>query len=129
MFAAGEYRVKITPLGATPPVATTSAATTAVDRVECERSRATHSPDFASVNWFGSLYCFGGAIQRRVIAALWAAWENGTPDMLERTVLQEAESDSANLRMLFRDSGAWGTLIQRSSLHGGPVGCYRLVER
>jgi hypothetical protein len=89
--------------------------------------RVTHSLDFASVNWFGTLFSFGGKMQRRVVAVLWEAWEKGAPDVSERSALARAESESHSLKDLFKNNRALGTLIQRSSPHGGPVGCFRLV--
>lgn len=124
-----EYLVKVSarPSLFSSAPAIPASASAVEEFVKCDRSRTTHSIDFASVNWFGSLYCFT-PMQRRVVAVLWQAWENGTPDVAERTILEEAESDSGNLRMLFRECAGWGTMIQRSSYHGGPVGCFRLVQ-
>ena len=89
--------------------------------------KPAHSQDFASVNWFGELYGFTRT-QRRCVAVLWAAWENGTPDVSESVILSEADSDSGTLRALFFRSPAWGTLVIRSSSIGGPVGCFRLAQ-
>lgn len=82
---------------------------------------ARHARDFASVNWYGAYYTFTAA-QARVVAELWAAWENGTPDVRQETLLEAAGSESRKLAYLFRDHPAWGVLIVP-----GPVrGLYRL---
>lgn len=123
-----EYTVKVTP---GIPANVAAAAAAAVDETEtggtpANRLRASHSPDFASVVWFGVPYSFT-PMQRSIVAVLWSAWEQGTPDVAEKTLLAEADSESPNVRVLMKDSKAWRTMIQRSSLHGGPPGCLRLV--
>ena len=84
---------------------------------------ARHSRDFASVNWYGTYYTFTAA-QARVVAALWEAWQNGTPDVRQETLLDEAGSESRKLANLFRDHPAWGVLI----VPGAARGLYRLVS-
>lgn len=87
-----------------------------------------HGPGFATIVWKdGRTYSFGGRLQRAAVAVLWLAYQEGTPDVPEGMILKEIESETQELRQLFRNHPAWGELIQRSSLHGGPVGCYRLV--
>lgn len=93
------------------------------DRSRLHAEPARHSQDFASVVWFGTYYVFT-ASQARVVAELWAAWRNGTPDVRQDYLLEAAGSESRRLDNLFRGHPAWGAMIQR-----GPVrGVYRLVE-
>ncbi len=103
-----------------------AAAASAVD-AEQPKPPCIAGPGFASIRWHGEEFSFGGRLQRAVIACLWSAWQEGTPDVPEAVILREIDSDSAELRLLFRGHPCWGKLIQRSSLHGGPVGCYRLA--
>ncbi len=86
---------------------------------------AVHSPDFRSVNWFGTTYSFT-ANQARVIESLWMACEQGTPDVGDETLLNavDHESPPTSLRNLFRNNAAWGTLI----VEGGSKGSHRLAE-
>lgn len=86
---------------------------------------ATHSEDFRSVLWFGASYSFTGN-QAPVIARLWKAWENGTPDVGDETLLAavDPESPPRSLRDLFRGSPAWNTLV----VEGGSKGSHRLCE-
>jgi hypothetical protein len=120
-----EYTVRVTPASLFPPPPPSVAAAAAA-AIPPEKPRASHSCDFASVNWFGTSYAFTPT-QRRIVAVLWTAWEQGTPDVSQKAVLEEAMSDSTNLRELFRGHAAWKTMIQCSSVHGGPAGCFRLA--
>lgn len=88
-----------------------------------DAARATHAPDFSSVNWYGTVYTFTPA-QRPVIALLWEANEDGYRHVSQDALLQEAESDCDRLRSLFSNSPAWGKLVVKSSLHGGRAGQY-----
>ncbi len=113
----------------TPPaVASAAAAAVQTKQEDAKQLEAIHSPDWATVLWYGRRYNFPGKLQRAAIAILWNAWEQGYLDVLEQTVLREADSDSVNLKDLFRGNTAWGTLIQRSSAVGGPAGAVRLVK-
>jgi hypothetical protein len=75
---------------------------------------ARHTEDFRSVHWFGTTYCFT-EIQAQVVALLWEAWENGTPDVGQRTLRAQAQVQSDRLQDVFKDKGhshpAWGTMI------------------
>lgn len=84
---------------------------------------ARHGPGFGCVSWFGTYYTFT-ASQARVIAVLWEAWTNGTPDVRQETLLEAAGSDCGKVARLFRSHPAWGTMIQPGPLKG----LYRLVE-
>jgi hypothetical protein len=115
-----EYLVRVTP-HQSAAVAAAAAAATERQPAPCQAGLG-----FASVIWHGERFEFGGRLQRAAVAALWAADEAGTPDVPEAMLLQEIESNSVELRQLFKGHAAWGTLIVRSSLYGGPIGCYRL---
>lgn len=77
---------------------------------------AAHSSDFASVNWFGTVYEFT-ANQAACVKLLWGAWENRTPILGESTILENADVNSP-LRSLFRDHPAWGTMIVAGDVRG-----------
>lgn len=76
---------------------------------------ARHSSDFRSVRWYGVDYCFTEA-QAAIVAALWKAWENGTPELGARYLLGIAKLESDRLPDVFKEKGqyhpAWGTMIQ-----------------
>jgi len=86
---------------------------------------ARHSKDFRSVHWFGTDYGFTPT-QAACVKVLWAAWENGTPDLGQDTILEhpEVEAESKRLFDVFRDHPAWGTMIVK----GQTAGAYRLAE-
>jgi hypothetical protein len=85
--------------------------------------RATHSPDFRSVNWFGTEHSFTPN-QATVVAALWKSWEKHAPDVGDEYLLELADSNSGRLDLVFRNHAAWGTMI----VPGGTRGTRRLVE-
>jgi hypothetical protein len=76
---------------------------------------ARHSLDFRSVHWFGTEYHFNEA-QAAVVAVLWEAWENETPDVGHRTLLDKAGVAYDRLPDLFKVKGeyvpAWNTMIK-----------------
>ena len=99
----------------------------ATDRSEAP---ARHSPDFRSVHWFGSDYDFT-ATQAACVSVLWAAWEQGTPDVGEQAILTHKTVDANSTRLIdvFRarkpEKGshmAWGRMIAS----GATKGAYRL---
>jgi hypothetical protein len=75
---------------------------------------ARHSVDFRAVHWYGTDYSFTEA-QAAVVAILWGAWDNGTPDVGHRTLLQQACLEG-RLVDVFKDKGkyhpALGAMIQ-----------------
>lgn len=87
------------------------------------RKKAAHSPDFATVRWGGKLYSFAEK-QRAVVGMLWTAWRRGVPDVDQQTLLAEAESDSSQLRDLFRRHKAWNKMI----VPGQRGGTYRIAD-
>jgi hypothetical protein len=94
-----------------------------------KKALARHSEDFTSVLWFGTSHTFTPT-QAKCVEVLWAAWENGTPDLQQVTILDRAGSEMANtkkpsLRKLFTDHPAWDTMIQPTP---GLRGAFRLVE-
>jgi hypothetical protein len=94
-----------------------------------EKEKATHSPGFTAVNWFGTVYQFS-RMQGRVVAMLWHAWKDGDGDgaIHQDVLLQDADSDQQRLRDLFNkgDHPAWGTMIIAALDKGGQRGCYTL---
>ncbi len=87
--------------------------------------QVTCSSDFRSINWYGTQYTFTPT-QAACFRVLWESWQRGTPVLGERTILEQAESQSQRLIYLF-DKGkhpAWGDLIVP-----GPVkGTFQLVS-
>lgn len=77
-----------------------------------ERQEAKHSEDFRSVSWFGATFIFT-PLQAAIVRQLWAASENGTPDVGIHTLLENAGSDvnSRRLDLVFRGHPAWKTMI------------------
>lgn len=84
---------------------------------------ATHSPDFRSVNWYGTPHEFK-PMQAACVKVLWEAWQNGTSAVGDATVLELAQSDSERLPLVFRDHAAWGTMI----VDGQTKGTHRLAD-
>src|SRR5262249_52852577 len=80
----------------------------AVDLVE--NAPARHSVDFRTVTWFGKEYRFTPT-QAHCVKVLWEAWQNGTPDVGQETILEEAGSDSKRLQDLFKNHKTWRELI------------------
>jgi hypothetical protein len=87
----------------------------------------THSPDFASVRWRGQVYTFSPK-QRRVVAALWRAREQGYEWVSTEALLEAAESLGGRVKELFKGHPAWGVLIVSAVADGGTPGTYRLAE-
>lgn len=84
---------------------------------------ARHSPDFRSINWFGMVYSFTEP-QSHAVRLLWESWQNGTPDVSDKTLIRAAESEAVLLRDVFKDHPAWGGMIAE----GGTRGTHRLRE-
>lgn len=91
---------------------------------ETEAVSVAHSPDFRSVEWYGTQYHFTAA-QAKVVQVLWSAWEAKAPDVGDETLLQAVDPDAPpqKLNTLFRESTAWNTMIVR----GGTKGSHRLA--
>jgi len=81
-----------------------------------------HGPGFRSVYANGVNYSFTKT-QARVVARLWEAWENGTPDVPDELLCKTAGTTGERLADVFRECPAWGTLI----VEGGSRGVHRLV--
>jgi len=85
-----------------------------------------HSADFHSVRWHGQDFTFSHQ-QAAVVAVLWAAHENGPPDLSQETLLDKSGSSGARLRDVFKEAKgmhpAWGTMIVESR-----KGVFRLSE-
>ena len=82
-----------------------------------------HSDDFRSVVWHGIQYSFTN-IQARVVAVLYANWENGTPDVGMEFLLESANCRTSRLADVFRNNPAWGTMI----VDGATKGSKRLSD-
>jgi len=98
-----------------------------------ETPRPTHSPDFTSVDWFGTRYTFAKGNQAESVRVLWEAWASGGHSLSQETIGDRIGSTAARFELskVFRrktaDGGyephpAWGTMIQQDS-----KGSYRLV--
>jgi hypothetical protein len=83
-----------------------------------------HGPRFEYVRWRGKVYCFGPK-QRRIIAALWKAHQQGAEWVLQDVLLDLADSDGTRVRDLFKGHPAWDTLIVQPD--DGPPGSYALA--
>lgn len=92
-----------------------------------------HSKDFRSVHWYGKDYTFTQT-QAACVRVLMEAWEKGTPEVSQLTILEEAGSSMADnqnprLRDLFRvgkkTHPAWGRMI----VVGSKKGTFRLDGR
>jgi hypothetical protein len=83
---------------------------------ECQ---ARHSEDFSSVYWYGEHYSFS-RLQARCVKVLWEAWTNGTPELHQATILDEAGSlrDQQRLAVIFRPHSAWRRMIVPGSRKG-----------
>ena len=90
-----------------------------------------HSTDFRSVSWDGEQFYFT-ATQAAAVRVLWTAWQRGTPDLGELTILDQAGSSMADsrhgrLRDLFRSGRkmhpAWNKMI----VAGATKGAFRLA--
>jgi hypothetical protein len=78
---------------------------------ECpDQTQARHSADFTSVFWFGREYTFSRT-QAACVNILWQAMRNGTPDLGQAYILEEAGSESSRLADVFKESDAWGIMI------------------
>jgi len=83
-----------------------------------------HSLDFRSARWFGVNHTFT-ANQAVCVKLLWEAWERGTPDVGDASLLEAAEvSESQRLRDVFKGHPAWGAMI----LEGEKKGTHHLRE-
>jgi hypothetical protein len=114
---AGTKSQTVTIVAAEPTETTARESTPAI-----EPTGARHSPDFRSVHWFGADYSFTSS-QAACVKVLWEAWENGTPEVGQRHLLQEAKSEQSRLQDVFKQKGqmhpAWGTMIVPSQTNKG----------
>lgn len=87
-----------------------------------------HAPGFEWVNWCGTVYTFSSK-QRRVVAELWKAREEGYHWVDRHALFELAESVCHNLRALFAQGKhpAWGVIIVPAKGQDAPPGCYRLA--
>lgn len=95
-------------------------------------SKPTHSPDFTSVDWFGTRYTFAKGNQAESICMLWAAWEGGGHSLSQETIGERIGSAARHFELAktfrrkkpggYEPHPAWGTMIQQDS-----KGSYRLA--
>jgi hypothetical protein len=78
--------------------------------LQTDQARARHSPDFRWVHWFGTDYTFTPG-QAKIVEALWQAWQNGTPDMAQATLLEGAGLLTNRIVDLFKNNPAMRTMI------------------
>jgi hypothetical protein len=84
------------------------------------KAGATHSPDFTSVDWFGTRYVFSKGKQAGCVQALWKAWEDGGHNLTKDRIAEDVSPDIVRFRLshVFRNQKtrtyhpAWGTMIQ-----------------
>ncbi|MHC4167924.1 MAG: hypothetical protein ACYSWQ_13270 [Planctomycetota bacterium] len=88
-----------------------------------ETAQTSHSADFRSVNWCGIRHSFTPT-QAAIVKQLWDAWENGTPDVGQDTLLETAGSESKRLVDVFKDHKTYRQVIGK----GNTKGSYRLIE-
>lgn len=96
------------------------------------RSRATHSSDFTTVNWYGKEHIFSKGLQAQTVRVLWQEWERDRHGLAQETIGEKVGSSAERFELakVFRRKepggythhSAWGTMIQQST-----KGCYRLV--
>jgi hypothetical protein len=86
-------------------------------RRHARRSRTRHSQDFRSVVWCGHPFQFTSN-QAACIRVLWDAWEKGTPEVGDTTILDEAGCESTRLVDVFKHNAAWGSMIVDGSTKG-----------
>jgi len=78
---------------------------------------ARHSFDFRSVHWYGPEYSFT-AKQAAIVKLLWEAWDNGTPDVADATLLEACDLTTSRLVDIFRNNPAWGSMIVEGRTKG-----------
>ena len=104
---------------------------------------ATHSADFTTVNWYGTLYRFKKGNQAKAIECLWKEFEAGGHSLAEKTIGEAIGSDADDFRLAHvfrckvpskargsRESkqadpmhSAWGKMIVKVS-----AGCFALAR-
>lgn len=89
-------------------------------QVAVPSTETTHSPDFSTVNWYGTQYRFSKGNQTGVVKALWKAWSSGKHGLNSETIGSTVKptSDSFSVRDTFRVRRsnqmhpAWDTMIK-----------------
>lgn len=88
--------------------------------------KPTHSPDFTSVNWFGTPYAFAKGNQAESVRVLWAAWEDGGHSLSQETIGDRINSNASRFELAkvfrrrkpggsYKPHPALGTMIQQAS--------------
>jgi hypothetical protein len=83
--------------------------------------RFRHSPDFRSVNLDSQEYSLTGR-QAQAVEFLYEMHKNRTPEVSQSLILERLESKYADLRYVFKNNSAWGTLV----VPGRTKGTFRL---
>lgn len=82
-----------------------------------------HSPDFRSLNWFGTEYGFT-PYQAPCVRIWYQRWKTPARDVSDETVLEAAECESKRVSDLFKRHPAWNNMI----VAGATRGTHRLRE-
>jgi hypothetical protein len=84
---------------------------------ETPLSPRRHGPDYRDVWWDGANHKFT-ATQAAVVKVLWEAYDHGTPEIGQETILEAAGSDAKRLADLFKGHAAWDTMIVEGTTRG-----------
>jgi len=87
-----------------------------------DHKQCYHSSDFRSVRWELRRFSFTPT-QAACVRVLWEAWEKGTPELGQETILDQAGSNGSRLRDVFKSKkrkmhDAWGTMIVQGHSNG-----------
>ncbi|CAN5390410.1 hypothetical protein BH11PLA2_BH11PLA2_23290 [soil metagenome] len=105
-----------------PMNATTTASPAMIVDSACKRS-----PDCMIVDVVGGTRYLFTRKQRLIVARLFEARTQGFDFVDQYELLKAAESDQVQLRNVFKNHPAWGTLIVSGLDCGGPAGSYRIA--
>lgn len=84
----------------------------------------SHSLDYRSVRWGDKAFSFTAA-QSHAVRALVEAYERGTPDIGQETLLIDCiDTTQEKLATVFRDNPAWGQMI----ITGATKGTFRIAD-
>ncbi|HEV3238224.1 MAG TPA: hypothetical protein VGZ25_14635 [Gemmataceae bacterium] len=94
------------------------------EQTSATEAMATHSADFTTVKWFGTVYQFAKGQQADSVRVLFEAWKNGTPSLSEKTIgeMIGSSNDQFRLEHTFKPTNkktgkreahpAWDTMIK-----------------
>jgi hypothetical protein len=103
------------------------------ETVEAGDPRPTHSPDFATVRWFGAKFVFT-PLQQGVVAILWEDAVSGGGGGGASHILKMVKSRAGELREVFKQKGgrkhpAWGTMIIQPNKGVFTLSCHPVTGR